>query len=195
MFDIKIDSASLQNAVNYAQRQITFACAAGLSKTVKDIQDELRQQLPDRFTIRTSWVARGIQISTASKANLSAAVRVMDPFMEAQETGGLKRSQAGRAMGIPVGARATPTDVTRPTNYPGRMLQRPGYFIAPLRTGSPVKAVWRRIGKGKTTRVKLMYVFSHAVRIKPRFEFVKTATSVALRQFPRRFAEVLQSAL
>ncbi|MEO5330368.1 MAG: hypothetical protein H7829_19250 [Magnetococcus sp. THC-1_WYH] len=178
-----------------AERQILFASALALTNTAKDGRDEARRELPQRFTIRTGWVAKGIQVRAANKANLKATVMVLDQFMALQETGGSKTSPFGDSLGIPIGAHPTPTSVTRPGNFPGAMLKRKGYFIAPVRKGSSTKGVWRRTGKDRRARMKLMYAFSRQVRIKPRFGFNETVRKVASEQFPKRFAEALEKAL
>ncbi|WP_420905617.1 hypothetical protein [Candidatus Magnetaquiglobus chichijimensis] len=177
------------------EKQLRFAAALALTNTAKDAQEEVRRQLPQRFTIRTGWVAKGIHVRAADKNTLQTSVRVLDPFMRMQEFGGDKQSPFGDSLGVPVGARPTPTSVTRPGSFPGAMLQRKGYFIAPIKHGSHVKGVWKRTGRGRREQMTLMYVFSKQVRLKPRFGFRETVRRMAMEQFPRRFAEALRQAL
>ncbi|HAT49006.1 MAG: hypothetical protein HQL07_03955 [Nitrospirae bacterium] len=193
---IRIETTSqIQQAFGGLDKQVRYAIALALTNTAKDAQAELRGQLPQRFTMRTGWVAKGIRISSANKTDLKATVMVLDQFMTLQETGGDKTSPFGDALGIPVGARPTPTSVTRPGSFPGALLQKKGYFIAPIRKGSSIKGVWKRTGKGRRVKMQLMYVFSRHVRIKPRFGFVNTVNKVAKERFPMRFVEALQRAL
>ncbi|MBF0629275.1 MAG: hypothetical protein HQL91_13750 [Magnetococcales bacterium] len=195
MFTIGFSDAAFNRVLATAEREIRFAASMALTTTAKDAQAEVRRQLPQRFTIRTGWVAKGIHVRAANKRDLQASVRVLDPFMAMQESGGNKSGLFGKDLGVPVGARPTPTSITRPGSFPGAMLQRKGYFIAPIRKGSSVKGVWRRTGKGRRERMKLMYLFSRQVRLKPRFGFHETVRKVALQNFPRRFTEALQKAL
>ena len=192
---IGFNDAAFKRVLADAGRQILFASSMALTNTVRDAQAEIRRQLPQRFTIRTGWMAKGIHVKAAHRSNLKASVMVLDQFMAMQESGGNKTSPFGDSLGIPVGARPTPTSVTRPGSFPGAMLKRKGYFIAPIKKGSSVKGVWRRTGKGRRERMKLMYVFSRQVRLKPRFGFNETVRKVALENFPRRFSEALQKAL
>ncbi|MBF0190237.1 MAG: hypothetical protein HQL99_03685 [Magnetococcales bacterium] len=195
MLRIEFNESALNRAVADVGKQLLFASALTLTNVAKDAQAEVRRLLPQKFTIRTGWVAKGIQIRSASKSDLKATVMVLDQFMAIQETGGTKVGVFGKALGVPVGARSSPTSVTRPGSFPGAMSRRPGYFIAPLKKGANVKAVWRRIGKGRRERLKLMYVLPHQVRLKPRFGFNETVRKVAMENAPRRFAEALQKAL
>ncbi|MBF0436927.1 MAG: hypothetical protein HQL77_16360 [Magnetococcales bacterium] len=195
MFSIGFNDAGFNKVMANTEKQILFASALALTNTAMDGRDAVRRELPQRFTIRTGWVAKGIQVRAANKANLKATVMVLDQFMALQETGGSKTSPFGDSLGIPIGARPTPTSVTRPGSFPGAMLKRKGYFIAPIKKGSNIKGVWRRTGKGRRARMKLMYVFSRQVRIRPRFGFNGTVRKVAEERFPKRFAEALEKAL
>ncbi|MBF0181338.1 MAG: hypothetical protein HQM03_15050 [Magnetococcales bacterium] len=195
MFEIAFNESALNRTLAQAESEIRFAASMALTTTAKDAQAEVRKQLPQRFMIRTGWVAKGIHVRAANKRDLQSSVRVLDPFMALQESGGSKIGQFGKDLGVPVGARPTPTAITRPGSFPGAMLQRKGHFIAPIRKGSNVKGVWRRTGKGRRERIKLMYVFSRQVRLKPRFGFHETVRQVALQNFPRRFAEAVQKVL
>ncbi|MBF0424613.1 MAG: hypothetical protein HQL66_02165 [Magnetococcales bacterium] len=188
-----------ENAVNKVfadlEKQLRFAAAQALTKTAQDAQEEVKRQLPERFTIRTGWLAKGIRIRPASRNNLKASVLVKDAFMALQETGGDKTSPFGDALGVPVGARPTPQNITRPSKFPGALLAKKGFFIAPITHGSKTTGVWKRTGKGRRERLQLMYVFERKVRLKPRFGFHETVRKVAVERFPHRFAEALRQAL
>ncbi|MBF0097164.1 MAG: hypothetical protein HQM04_10665 [Magnetococcales bacterium] len=177
------------------EKQIRFAAAKALTQTAQDAQEEIRRQLPERFTIRTGWVAKGIRIVPATPNKLESTVVVKDEFMIQQETGGEKTSPFGDSLGVPVGARPTPTAVTRPSRFPAALLTKPGYFIAPITHGSKTMALWKRTGRGRRTRLTLMYVFARQVRLRPRFGFRETVRNVALSRFPQRFREAIRQAL
>ncbi|MBF0142870.1 MAG: hypothetical protein HQL59_05360 [Magnetococcales bacterium] len=177
------------------EKQLRFAAAQALTRTAQDAQEEVKRQLPERFTIRTGWLAKGVRIRPANRNNLKASVLVKDAFMALQETGGDKISSFGDALGVPVGARPTPTAVTRPSKFPGALLTKKGFFIAPIAHGSKTMGVWKRTGKGRGERLTLMYVFEQKVRLKPRFGFRETVRKVAVERFPHRFAEALRQAL
>lgn len=216
MITLQVNDAAIKKALAEVEKQMRFACALALTRTVQAAQAAVIKELPQHFTIRTGWVAKGIRIRTASKSNLSASVRVMDPFMVLQETGGSKASISGKDLGVPIGARPTPKSVTRPSKFPRSLLQKRGYFIAPI-TGKAltarsqkaynvsrrihnsrisaddmgVMALWHRRGK-KSYPIDLIYIFKDQVRLPPRFKFQETVRRVVEESFPKQLADALR---
>ena len=194
MIQVEANERSARQAMGGLEKQVRFAAAVALTRTAQDAQDEVRRQLPERFTIRTGWVAKGIRIKPTRKNDLEASVRVLDDFMALQETGGLRRSRSGEALAVPVGARPTPRSVTRPSKFPGRLLEKPNHFIAPLKDDPQTHAVWRRAGR-KGSKRKLMYLFTDRVEIKPRFGFMETVREVVEARFQENFNQALTEAV
>lgn len=212
------DKAGLTRAMDGIEKQVRFASAMTMTNVAKDMQAEVRKQLPRHFTIRNDWVSKGIQITTAGTDTLKAVVRVRDEFMALQETGGIKKSITGRSPAVPVGARPTPRSITGPDKFPRALLAKPGYFIGPLKAKSVTArsqaaknvrrrmynksvessdvgkmALWHRRGR-KSLPIDLIYVFEDKVPIPPRFRFAETALATAIKQGPRRFAEAIRIA-
>ncbi len=179
MIQVEANDRDARKALRGLEKQARFASAVALTRTVKDAQEEVRRQLPERFTIRTGWVAKGIRIKPARKNDLEASVRVLDDFMALQETGGLRKSQSGEALAVPVGARPTP---------------RSRHFIAPRPDEPQTHAVWRRGGR-KGRKLKLMYVFQSQVRLEPRFDFMEMVKAVVEARFQENFNDALHEAL
>nr|CRH06049.1 Conserved protein of unknown function [Candidatus Magnetococcus massalia] len=194
MIRVEANTRQVERAASNITKQARYATALALTRTVQDTQAEVRRRLPERFTIRTGWVAKGIRVKPAKKSNLQASVRVLDPFMALQETGGTKRSHSGDALGVPVGARPNPKSVTRPGKFPSALLKKPNYFIAPLHNDSSTHAVWRRGGR-KGRKLKMMYRFVDRVEIKPRFGFMETVKEVVEARFQENFERAVKEAL
>ena len=193
-FETNQTQDQLNNQVQQIPKQIRFTTAVALTRTAKDAQEKVRRQLPERFTVRTRWVAKGIRVRSARKNNLEATVIVLDEFMALQETGGMRTSRSGKALAVPVGARPTPRSVTRPSKFPGRLMEKPRHFIAPFHDDPQTHAVWRRGGR-KGRKLKLMYAFADQVRLKPRFGFLDAVKEVAEARFQENFNEAMQEAL
>ncbi len=213
------------NVVRVAQRiekTVRFATAMALTNVARDARDEVIRELPDRFTIRTQWVKKGVRFKPADKkdANIVSRVVDMDAFMAIQETGGDKIKYSGVDFAIPIGARPTPESTTTPRNWPRQLLQRlgKGYFIAPI-TGRSVyarsradenvvrrlwnkqvenadvgtMALWHRRGK-KRYPIDLIYIFKDTVHVKPRFEFFNTVKKVKSMKMAQRLQEAFDYA-
>jgi hypothetical protein len=104
--NIKQAVAKLQSITD--AKQLPFAIARALTVTARDVQDEVRNNLAQRFTLRNNWVRQGIQIQRATKQNLEAMVFSRDAFMGLQEVGGAK-SPLGNYLAVPTSlVRRTP---------------------------------------------------------------------------------------
>ncbi|MEM9369544.1 MAG: hypothetical protein AAGA26_00170 [Pseudomonadota bacterium] len=184
--DAELDFAGLNRWItSKTQREIPFATTLSLTWTAKDAQRDVQERLPERFTIRRSWVAKGIRIKPARKstsiARIASEVGTVDDFMGLQEEGGTKRARSGR-LAVPYGARKTRTSVTPRSKWPGAMLKKRGVFTAPVKPGSRVLAVWKRRGRRRTMSrgasrgqrkqpIVLQYVLTNSVRVRERWQF------------------------
>jgi len=114
--NIKQAVAKLQSITD--AKQLPFAIARALTVTARDVQDEVRNNLAQRFTLRNNWVRQGIQIQRATKQNLEAMVFSRDAFMGLQEVGGAK-SPLGNYLAVPTSlVRRTPKDMIRKADRP-----------------------------------------------------------------------------
>lgn len=115
-----------------AKRELPFAIALALTRTAQDVRDRLRASLPNYFTVRSTWIEKSIQITRAEKKDPDPAAHVGSLYlpMALHAEGGEKTGPQGVA--IPVGARPSAADRTKPTEFPGRLAGRPNFFIAPF---------------------------------------------------------------
>jgi hypothetical protein len=174
--------ASTANLSNLARRQVPFATARALTSVAYDARDEVRRQLPKRFIIRRPWVAKGIGVERATKANLEATVFSRDKFMAQQEEGGTK---TGKQV-IPVGrlAQKARSEVIPRSQWPGRLMARKSVFY---RAGT----LFERRGK----EIHVLYLLGRQVKVRPKFGMEQTVHMVALRNFRRRFEEAMLKAI
>ena len=101
--------------------QFQFAVAKALTETAREVQAEVRANLPKRFTIRRDWVVRGIMVKNATKQNLEAVVYSRDKFMNLQEFGGPKDPR-GNYLAVPTSmVRRTPRDMIRKADRPAQL--------------------------------------------------------------------------
>lgn len=178
-------------------RQLPFATALALTRTVQDAQAEVRRELPSRFTLRNDWVAKGIRIERATKQTLEASIFSVDDFMILQEKGGTKTPQ-GRSLAVPLDARTNKRGIITAANRPTALRSKPGVFRATIRG---LDGLWQRVKLSKKRRtlgertLKLLYVFKPSVPIKARFGFLDTVRKIVTQRFPRQFELALKQAI
>lgn len=175
-------------------REIPFATAVALSRTVRDMRDVTQADLDRYFTIRGPRVRRGIQMRGATKRTLTAQIGSRDAFMALHETGGFKEpTGSNKTVAVPVRARLRPTSKTPPSKWPGALLRKPRHFLGTLKTGQPV--IYRRSGKGKRAKFVIMYYLPNKVRIDEHWPFFDTVADVMVDVWHRHAIEALEEAV
>ena len=159
-----------------------YATARALTSVAYTARDEVRKDLPGRFTLRRPWVARGIAVEPAKKSTPAARVFSRDAFMVAQETGGLKPD----ARPIPAGRLAAvhKTRLVPRSQWVAPLLRRKNVFY---RAGS----VFERKGD----RIEALYRLRRQVLVAPRFGFAATVGQVVADRFATSFAIALGRAM
>lgn len=192
------------------ERQLPFAAASGLTSLAFRTNDRNRAALPSRFTIRSTWTAKGYRVKKATKYDLSAVAYHLDEMLALQEAGGMKTGRGGKKVAVPLAARPTPTSVTRPSSWPGKVITNPKKraFEVPGRGGT--KLVFQRTGrrsKGKRKahalprtpgqrdpNLRLLWVRRPSVKITPRLHFRDDAMAV-VQEWPSIFEQALARAI
>ena len=164
------------------RRQVPYATARALTSVAYAARDDVRKELPGRFTLRRPWVARGIAVEPAKKSTPAARVFSRDAFMVAQETGGLKPD----ARPIPAGRLAAvhKTRVVPRSQWVAPLLRRKNVFY---RAGS----VFERKGD----RIEALYRLRRQVSVAPRFGFAATVERVVAEGFAASFVLALGRAM
>jgi hypothetical protein len=188
--NIKQAVAKLQRITD--AKQLPFAIARALTVTARDVQDEVRNNLAQRFTLRNNWVRQGIQIQRATKQNLESIVFSRDAFMGLQELGGAK-SPLGNYLAVPTSlVRRTPKDMIRKSDRPKSLGDKVGIIEFRGRKWLALKR--SRKGRNKT-ELRLMYLLVPRADIEPRLKLRDDGLRVSQAVFERRLQESLELAL
>ncbi len=171
-----------------ANRQIPFALARALTMTARDAQTDVRADLPRRFTIRNTWVSKGIRITPATKAKPEAVVGSLEPFMARQETGGTKTARSHSRVAVP---KTKPTRIIPKGQRPAALKGKPRVFLINTRFGA---GIVRREGRDRYP-LQFLYWLKRGVRIKPAFGFKGTTAETVSRRFAPNFVEAFSSAM
>ena len=170
MLKLTVDAKAARLAVIRDMGQLRKAVSKALTGLAYDVRDGVRASLPNRFTIRRPWVAKGIGVAPASASTLTATVFSRDRFMEQQETGGTK---SGR-LSIPVGRMAAiaRTKVLPKSLWPRALRSRRNVFV---HNGKVFERRGRQVG--------VLYLLRRRQRVQARFGMAMQADRiVSIRQ-------------
>ena len=187
--NVKGDIRQVTRYLNKVQkRQVPFAIALALTRTVQDAQKSIQSAIPHIFKTTKKWWAKsqptGIKIRPATKANLTASVYTNAPFAELQEEGGTKRPRK-RFLAVPT--KATPKSRRKAGGASITMKQK--------KTFTTEAGIFRRKGGKRSQTIEKLFTFTKQARIKPRFGFKGIARKVARRRFKKNFEMALAKAL
>ena len=215
--EFRID-ADLESPASFldalALRHVPFAQVLALNRTTATVQREARRSLPDRFTIRSAWVGKGIRLAPATKRAPVARVYTLDWYMELQEEGGVKRPARSGQLWIPANAvrqggvfagkvlpsmrprtllhKARAAELKAALGKRGRKAKAPTAFVASLKGGKT--GVFIRTGPGRLPLVRL-YTLQGEAHVASRWHFRADAERLSVKGYRREFLKALQEAL
>jgi len=187
------------------KNELPFAMAKALTKTAQDIQSKIIADLPGKFTLRTGWykpnTPYGFRIQKATKASLTAKVYTKAPWMQLQETGGVKQV-AGKRLAIPFlnrqgsnpgvvfGVKRSKRDLVMKSQKP-QVLGNKAFVLK----GKKGDLLATRTGKGKRSILRILYGLEPKANIKARLHMAETADRVVAQGWRRNFEEAIAYAL
>jgi hypothetical protein len=158
-----------------------------LTVVARQAAEDIRGDMPLRFTLRNSWVQKGIRADSANRSSMMARVYDIDPYMLKQEEG--ESWHPDGHVAIPAGVRSS-----KATPIPRGMLPRalrgnPEVFKADFSTNAkykpfPLFGLFQRAGRGK---LKLLYRFKDKKHTKPAWDFADQVSRAVDRNFEREF--------
>ncbi|MDQ3230659.1 MAG: hypothetical protein M3Q07_02480 [Pseudobdellovibrionaceae bacterium] len=159
-----------------------------LNRTAKTAVDEIKADMPRRFTLRSGWVQKGIRHDKATLNNPAARVYSVDRHMLKQEEGEVWRPDGHVA--IPSAARPSKSSLIPRSMLPGALRGRKDVFKAdfsrnPSSKLFPLMGLWQRVNGGK--KVRLLYLLKDRKHTRPVWEFAGQVESTIDRFFGRFF--------
>ena len=190
------NASVVQKALQGFSKQMPFAMSQALNSTAFDVRKQIVERTyPQSFTVRNKRFASTMfRVEKATKRKLSSAVfdRLGKDYMVKQAEGGIKTPR-GNNVAIPgrVNTRTSTGKIPR-AKTPRNLLSNGKAYKTTLRGGQ--QAIVQPQGRGKTKRLKVMYVLEPQARIPQRFDFYEDANKVSRRNFDKNFAKAFKRA-
>lgn len=205
-FNFTIDTTRFDSWLSTRiKRQLPFALAKGLTKTAQLAQDDVRKALPSYLTIRNTWTEKGIRIKPATKRDLTAHIYSIDKNIKLQVTGGTKRPEQGKSIGIAASSKGrieartkgTFTGKIRKALKPRTILDDEKLYFRSNKIKG-LDAIWKRTGRKDSKgwprgKLKLTYVLRPSVRIKKRFPFADIVERTATHHLSTQIIQAIES--
>lgn len=218
MIVVALDPSDLVAELDdFGKRQLPYATALALNSVGYAFQSEEQEhQLPRRFTLRRErFIKQGIYFPREQRADYRrggelAAMVSLEPrrdFLAKYEQGGWKAPRSAHRLAIPIDARTTKAGVVSagdrigalgfrlhgrgPKGTVGRGLKRTFSIRLPDGRGY----IFRRVGRGRRSQLRLLYLFRPRVAIPASFGFYSTAETIARARFVQSFTEGFERAM
>lgn len=188
---------NIQDAVDklgaYDSTQLRFAAAKTATNVAQAVQARVRDEMPKRFTLRRTWVQKGIRVQAATKANLTAVVGSIDPFMERQEIGDYKvpMQARGKYIAVPTkNVKPAKTSLVAKADLPSSLGAK-GFRI---KTADGRLFLARRFLKGARKGIQVLYSLKAKAFVPKRLGLVEIGERVIAKQFRKIFTDNLLAA-
>ena len=176
------------NLSDHFAKQVPWAATLALTRTAKDAQQHIVNDLPKRFTLKNGWTARMIKVVPATKATLEAAVTAPD-YMAKQEYGGVQKpADGGKHLAAP--GSTLRGKLIRRNQRPRAALDMPNTFKYRLHSGD--YAIARRIGRGGR-KLRILYWLTPTQKYDPIFDMQGQVQDVVRMRFTRHFMAALKA--
>ena len=215
MFTVTMDTKALQASLAQAPDQIRFAVSKGLNDLAIRAADVQRADMRTRFTIRNENVLKYgiVRTEKATKQSLASAVGVSTQaagsrsafgYLNKFEKGGQKGPIQGSTVGVPGDVRRSRRGiVTKAQQIKTFNLVRQGKqvlgqkrtFMVKPKSGSAAALILQRVGKGKRSAVKVLYVLERSVPIQPLLHLADNAIKMARAEWTRIWGDAVSLAL
>lgn len=196
---VQVDTKELVRRMGALAQKAPQALANGINKTAEELQRVQRESQRRAFTVRRpQFVDRAVKIKPFARRNSLFAIVMIDPpggqdrasILTQHEQGGQKHARSGSRVAVPIEARRNKSDIVQKGQRIRalNLHKEGGRIIGARRTfmvKGPNPAVLQRVGKGKRSKVRVLYSLERSVPLRPRLHFKQNAERVVRQSFAR----------
>ncbi|MDQ3234541.1 MAG: hypothetical protein M3Q07_22280 [Pseudobdellovibrionaceae bacterium] len=191
MLTIDVDDNASENWSAKSMIEECRRITAALNVTAEKAAADIKADMPQRFTLRNSWVHKGIRFDRANTKNMEARVYSIDPYMNKQEDGQTYKPDGHVA--IPSEVRPTKSSPIPRGKLPNALRGRDDIFKFDFSQKSsykpyPLVGIFQRTHHGKFFRV--LYLLKDRKNTKPLWNFRGQVERAMDRHFDRAYGEV-----
>jgi hypothetical protein len=191
---LRIDIINDDAAENFGVDAIMdehFHAVMALNKTAQKASDEIKADMPGKFTLRNKWVQKGIRLNKGRTDNLTARIYSVDPYMYKQEAG--EKYKPDGHVAIPWGARPSKKSLIPRSMLPKALRGRNDVFRFDFSGKAsykpfPLSGIFQRVMGGKHLRV--LYLLKDEKTTAPRWEFTSQVEETFDRYFDQYYDEL-----
>jgi hypothetical protein len=160
-----------------ANKQIPFAVAKSLTHIAQKSQEEIRENIREKFFIRkkSGGFESSIKIKPATKHSLTAEVYTMAAFAALQQTGGIKKAKDGR-LAIPSYQNIGQVKKRSDSNSPSTYLAGDAFKIK-TQSGQGI------IAQRKSKELRILYFLHKSAGIDKRLDMIEIGVKMVKRKF------------
>ncbi|MBT8169885.1 hypothetical protein [Falsiruegeria litorea] len=178
-----------------ARRQIPFATSLAINSVLSDIKRNWEKQLVRKLDRPTPFTKKAFAIRRATKRSLSGMIfakAIQAEYLIFAEDGGTRQPE-GKAVLVPVGQRLNKYgNISR--GGVGRALAKPKVFSGGPKGRPGARGVYQRIGKGRTSRLKLLVHYGDRAKYSARLNLKTGAYKTAVARLPTAFLKAMRRA-
>lgn len=179
---IKVDDNGLGRKFGLAAKQTKFALAYGINETLKHSQQKQISFMERTYTIRRRNLLKASvrMLKFAKASDLRGEVGIHRELMRVwgtHETGGPERPRQSKYIAVPQGVKRSQTGRITKANRPSNLKNS---FV--LTRGND-RYIFRRVGRGRRSRIEFMYSLERQIQIKPTLQFVGNVSSTINKRY------------
>ncbi|WP_282130134.1 hypothetical protein [Roseobacter litoralis] len=187
----------VQRGLNDATRkQIPFAASVAINSVLNDIKRNFEKRLRRVLNNPTPFTLKAVAVRRANKRTLTGTVFIKDiqaGYLKWLEDGG-RRQPNRRAILVPVRQRVNKYG-NLPRGAVRRTLAKATTFSGAPKGKPGAAGVYQRVGKGRTSKLKLLLHYADAARYKPRLGFNSSARRTAEARLPGAMLSAIRKAV